>query len=226
MKELEIITTSDGSHSLLNTALNETYHSVHGAIQESAYVFIKNGLEYFIQLSKPQQISILEVGFGTGLNALMTLQSSLQGDMPIHYTTLEVYPINSETTQLLNYARLLNFLNADHYFLRLHEGPWEKEQAIEKNFYIKKLKSKIQDTDFLPSSFDLIYFDAFAPSKQPEMWEMNVMKKIVEAMKPGAVFVTYCAKGQLKRDLKSLGLIVETLLGPPGKKEMVRAIKK
>lgn len=226
MKELEIITTSDGSHSLLNTTLNETYHSLHGAIQESAHVFIKSGFDYFIQLSKPQQISILEVGFGTGLNALMTLQSSLQADIPVHYTTLEAYPINSETAQLLNYSRLLNFLNVDHYFLRLHEGPWEKEQVMEKNFYIKKLKSKIQDTNFLPSSFDLIYFDAFAPSKQPEMWEMNVMQKIIAAMKPGAVFVTYCAKGQLKRDLKSLGLIVETLPGPPGKKEMVRATKK
>lgn len=226
MNELEIITTSDGSHSLLNTILNETYHSVHGAIQESAYVFIKNGLDYFIQLNNPRQISILEIGFGTGLNALMTLQSSLQADIPIHYTTLEVSPITSETARLLNYASLLNFLNADHYFLRLHEGPWGTEQTIEKNFYISKLKSKIQEIEFYPSSFDLIYFDAFAPSKQPEMWEMNVMQKIEVAMKPGAVFVTYCAKGQLKRDLKSLGLFVETLPGPPGKKEMVRATKK
>jgi tRNA U34 5-methylaminomethyl-2-thiouridine-forming methyltransferase MnmC len=223
---IQLITTSDGSHSLLNTTLNETYHSVHGAIRESAYVFIKNGLEYFIQLHKPQQVSILEVGFGTGLNALMTLQASLQTDIPVHYATLEAYPISSETAQLLNYARVLNFNNANHYFARLHDEPWEQERAIEKNFFIEKLKSKIQDVFFLPFSFDLIYFDAFAPSKQPEMWEMNVLQKIEAVMKPGAVFVTYCARGQLKRDLKSLGLIVETLPGPPGKKEMVRATKK
>ncbi len=223
---LKIIITSDGSHSLINVELNETYHSIHGAIQESAYVFIKNGLEYFIELHKPQQISILEIGFGTGLNALMTLQTSLQTNIPFHYTTLEAYPISSETALLLNYARALNFDNASHYFARLHDELWEEEQAIEKDFFLKKLKNKIQEVFFSPSSFDLIYFDAFAPSKQPDMWEMNVLQKIEEAMKQGAVFVTYCAKGQLKRDLKSLGLNVETLPGPPGKKEMVRATKK
>ncbi len=224
--DIQLITTSDGSHSLLNTTLNETYHSVHGAIQETAYVFINNGLDYFIQLHMPQQISILEIGFGTGLNALMTLQSSFQTNISFHYTTLEAYPITSETVQLLNYAKVLNFNNASYYFAKLHEGLWEQEQTIEKNFFIKKLQSKIQDVICSPSSFDLIYFDAFAPSKQPDMWEMKVLQKIEAAMKPGAVFVTYCAKGQLKRDLKSLGLTVETLPGPPGKKEMVRATKK
>jgi tRNA U34 5-methylaminomethyl-2-thiouridine-forming methyltransferase MnmC len=224
--DVQLITTSDGSHSLLNTTLNETYHSVHGAIQESAYVFIRNGLDYFIQLYRPQQISILEIGFGTGLNALMTLQSSCQSNISFHYTTIEAFPITSETAQLLNYPSQLTFNNASQYFARLHDGPWEQEQVIEKNFFFKKLKSKIQDVDFSPSSFDLIYFDAFAPSKQADMWEMHVLQKIEAAMKPGAVFVTYCAKGQLKRDLKSLGLNVETLSGPPGKKEMVRATKK
>jgi len=223
--DIQLITTSDGSHSFLNTTLNETYHSIHGAIQESAYVFIKNGLDYFIQLNKPKQISILEIGFGTGLNALLTLESSIQTNIPLHYTTIEAFPIALKTAQLLNYGSLLTFNNASQYFKRLHDGPWDLEQVIESNFRIKKMEQKVQDGIFLPGSYDLVYFDAFAPSKQPEMWELNVIQKIERAMKPGAAFVTYCAKGQLKRDLKSLGLIVETLPGPPGKKEMVRATK-
>lgn len=223
---IQLITTADGSHSLLNTTIKETYHSVHGAIQESAHVFIKNGLEYFVHIHKPKQISVLEIGFGTGLNALMTLQSALQMGISIYYTTLEAFPVNSKTTQLLNYSQLLDFNNSNRYFERLHDVSWEEEKTIENNFFIKKLKGKVQEINFPTSSFDLIYFDAFAPSKQPEMWEMNVLQKIEMAMKPNAVFVTYCAKGQLKRDLKLLGLSVEKLPGPPGKKEMVRATKK
>ncbi len=224
--DVQLITTSDGSHSLLNITLNETYHSVHGAVQESAHVFIDNGLDYFIHRNSPKEISILEIGFGTGLNALMTLKAALNTDISVHYTTLEAFPITATTAQLLNYAQKLDFDNANHYFEKLHNAMWEEEQLIEKNFSVKKLKQKIQDVHLSTSAFDIIYFDAFAPSKQPDMWTMRVLLKIEMAMKPGAIFVTYCAKGQLKRDLKSLGLMVETLQGPPGKKEMVRAIKK
>ena len=225
MNEVEIIITADGSHSLFNSTLNETYHSVHGAIQESKHVFIRNGLEYVDQLHKPEEIHVLEVGFGTGLNALMTLHYALQANKIIHYTTLEAYPINLETVQLLNYPHVLDFQDAEKYFSKLHSASWEKEKVIDNNFYLYKKKIRIQDFNFSPSSFDLIYFDAFAPRKQPEMWEMQVLEKMAETMKPGGIFVTYCAKGQLKRDLKLLGLTVETLPGPPGKKEMVRAIK-
>jgi tRNA U34 5-methylaminomethyl-2-thiouridine-forming methyltransferase MnmC len=221
MSNLEIITTSDGSNSLLNTQLNETYHSVHGALQESIHVFITNGLDFFNQRS-PSQINILEVGFGTGLNALLTVQYAEKNKTEIHYTTLEAFPIDAEIWKQLNYAEAL----ADkEYFQKLHSTEWDEEVLLTPDFSILKINETLEKVTLNASSFDLIYFDAFAPNKQPKMWELPILEKIVLTMKPHGVFVTYCAKGQLKRDLKSLGLNVETLPGPPGKKEMVRAIK-
>ncbi len=226
LDKLELITTSDGSHSLLNSELNETYHSVHGAIQESIHVFIKNGLDYFQQKNHHQsEIRILEVGFGTGLNALLTLQHSLTKSTKILYESLEAFPIAQETASQLNYPKALNFSDSEKYFRQLHHSSWDQQIEITSNFSLVKRHVRIQDIDLGNKKFDIIYFDAFAPSKQPEMWELPILKKIESSMKPNAVFVTYCAKGQLKRDLKSLGLIVETLAGPPGKKEMVRAVK-
>jgi tRNA U34 5-methylaminomethyl-2-thiouridine-forming methyltransferase MnmC len=225
MSNLDIILTSDGSHSLLNTELNETYHSTHGAIQESIHVFIKNGLEYFEQTHKSTEISILEVGFGTGLNALLTLERNLSQLPKIYYESLEAFPVDEETIRKLNYPKALDFLQADEYFKLLHQSPWDNQASITDSFSLVKRHVKIQDIDLGLEKFDVIYFDAFAPSKQPEMWEFLILRKIEQSMKPHGVFVTYCAKGQLKRDLRSLGLTVETLPGPPGKKEMVRAVK-
>ena len=225
MNKVELITTSDGSHSLLNSELNETYHSVHGAIQESIHVFIKNGLEYFEQKNQQAEIRILEVGFGTGLNALLTLQHRLIGSTKILYESLEAFPIEQETVSQLNYPEILNFSDSEEYFAQLHQSSWDKKVEITSNFSLLKRHVKIQDMELGSEEFDVIYFDAFAPSKQPELWELTVLRKVEQSMKPGAVFVTYCAKGQLKRDLKSLRLLVETLPGPPGKKEMVRAVK-
>ncbi len=219
---IEIITTSDGSHSLLNTALNETYHSKHGALQESVHVFIKEGLDYFLQGKSQKNISILEIGFGTGLNALLTLQRALELPNNIYYTSLETFPVPEEIWSRLNY---IDSVGLKEKFNQLHEAAWNEEVSITSNFNLRKLKTSLQQINFF-SEFDLIYFDAFAPNKQPEMWEIEVLQKVVDAMRTNGVFVTYCAKGQLKRDLKSLGLEVETLPGPPGKKEMVRAVKK
>ena len=223
--KLELITTSDGSHSLLNSELNETYHSVHGAIQESIHVFLKNGLDYFEQKNQQPEIRILEVGFGTGLSALLTLQQSLIGSTKILYESLEAFPIELETISQLNYPKALNFSDSEKYFLQLHQSIWDQQVEITSSFSLLKRHVKIQDVELGEEKFDVIYFDAFAPGKQPEMWELAILKKIEQTMKPGAVFVTYCAKGQLKRDLKSMGFLVETLPGPPGKKEMVRAVK-
>lgn len=225
LDKLEVIITSDGSHSLINTELNETYHSIHGAIQESIHVFIKNGLDYFQKGSQLPTIRILEVGFGTGLNALLTLQYSLSQATKILYESLEAFPIEGETIVKLNYPKALDFPDAKNYFSLLHQSPWDQQTEISDVFTLFKRHVRIQDVDFGVEKFDLIFFDAFAPSKQPEMWELSILKRIEQSMKPGGVFVTYCAKGQLKRDLKSLGLMVETLSGPPGKKEMVRAVK-
>ena len=225
MADLEMITTSDGSHTLFNTELNETYHSVHGAIQESLHVFIKNGLQFFESSIQPAEIKILEIGFGTGLNALLTLQYALETGIKIHYTSLEAYPLGKDIPGQLNYPALLNTEKLAGLFQNLHEASWDKESIIINNFTLVKLLIRLQEADLGLARFDLVYYDAFAPSKQPEMWELSILRKVEQSMKPGAILVTYCAKGQVKRDLKSLGLLVETLPGPPGKKEMVRAVK-
>ncbi len=223
MSSLKIITTSDGSHSLFNEELNETYHSVHGAIQESNHVFIQSGLHYFIEEFKPKNISILEIGFGTGLNALLTIKEAQQlPSLNFRYTTLEAFPLGEEVWSKLNYADELNLKDE---FNALHRVSWKEEHAIGSNFQFQKQHIKLQDVFLKPFSFDIIFFDAFAPNKQPELWEIDALRKVTEALNTDGVFVTYCAKGQLKRDLKSLGLVVQTISGPPGKKEMVRAVK-
>jgi tRNA U34 5-methylaminomethyl-2-thiouridine-forming methyltransferase MnmC len=222
-EHLKIIITSDGSHSLLNTSLNETYHSHHGALQESLHVFIKNGLEYFAENSSSSMpVRIFEVGFGTGLNALLALQFSQLKNVPLHYTSIESFPLDEPLWSSLNYA---DALKMNREFEDLHRAEWNVVASISSNFRLHKIHGSLQEVDLHAPSFDVIFFDAFAPSKQPEMWELSVLQKVVNVMAAQSVFVTYCAKGQLKRDLKSLGLKVETLAGPPGKKEMVRGLK-
>lgn len=218
---IEIFTTSDGSHSLLNTDLNETYHSTHGAVRESIYVFLNKGYDLVVERN-PTEIHILEIGFGTGLNALLTLQKSLNSSIKVFYTTIEAFPLGEEVWTKLNYT---DTLGSREYFEKLHQASWSQWQEITPNFQLFKVNGELQHALFPEKKYDLIYFDAFAPSKQPEMWELDILQKVVDLMGDKAVFVTYCAKGQLKRDLKSLGLQTETLEGPPGKKEMVRGIK-
>jgi len=225
MPNIEIIVTSDGSHSLRNRKLNETYHSIHGAVQESVHVFIKNGLMFFENQNHSPEIRILEVGFGTGLNALLTLKHALGSKLRFHYTSWEADPIAEETIQQLNYPEILDFASATSLFQKLHTASWNREDAVLNNFVLKKQLGRLQDAALGEEQFDLIYFDAFGPAKQPELWDVGILKRVEQSMKLGAVFVTYCAKGQLKRDLRSLRLRVQTLPGPPGKKEMVRALK-
>lgn len=222
MNNLEIITTSDGSHSLLNKTLNETYHSHHGALQESVHVFVNKGLRFLIDSFAPETVNIFEVGFGTGLNALLTLQFARQSNVSISYTSIEAFPLERDLWSKLNYGATIG-LSEQH--VALHEADWNSPVDIYPNFKLIKLKTSLQDLNFKTSAFNLIFFDAFAPNKQPEMWELPILEKVVQIMTTPAVFVTYCAKGQVKRDLRTLGLQVETLEGPPGKKEMVRALK-
>jgi tRNA U34 5-methylaminomethyl-2-thiouridine-forming methyltransferase MnmC len=219
--DIQLITTSDGSHSLLNTSLNETYHSVHGAMQESIHVFIQNGLQYFSAKNAKSPVRIFEMGFGTGLNALLTKLWADENQREIHYTSLEMFPLEKNLFEQLNYADTEVKRKS---FLELHEAPWEREVALQ-NFTLKKIKGDLEAISFSRDAFDLIYYDAFAPSKQPKLWKITVLEKVVSWMARDSVFVTYCAKGQLKRDLKTLGTTVETLPGPPGKKEMVRVLK-
>jgi tRNA U34 5-methylaminomethyl-2-thiouridine-forming methyltransferase MnmC len=222
MPDVLLITTSDGSPTLLNTSLNETYHSRHGALQESKHVFIHHGLDFVSKSLGNAAINILEVGFGTGLNALLTLQQSITDNLIIHYTSLEAFPVEESIWTKLNYAESAE---AKEQFEKLHCAKWNESESISFNFTLRKLHTTLQQVALELNYYDLIYFDAFAPNKQPEMWDLPILQKITEAMKPEGVFVTYCAKGQLKRDLKSAGLAVETLHGPPGKREMVRAKK-
>jgi tRNA U34 5-methylaminomethyl-2-thiouridine-forming methyltransferase MnmC len=220
MTEVTIITTSDGSHSLLNTQLNETYHSVHGAIQESRHVFIRHGLVHSLQVSPKKEVRILEVGFGTGLNALLSLQYANQAGIKIYYESWEANPLDLSVVQQLNYGELLESVYA---FKKIMEATWNEPAAISPDFTLHKVHGDIlQDALHTTMPFDLIYYDAFAPSKQPDMWSREVLGKIISTLAAGGIFVTYCAKGQVKRDLASLGLVVETLTGPPGKKEMIR----
>jgi len=223
---LQFIVTGDGSHSLLNTDLNETYHSVHGAVRESLHVFIKNGLEYCFQKGQPQEINILEIGFGTGLNALLTLRQSQDSKVKIRYVSIEAFPVSLEIVTQLSYPIDLPFPNSIGLFQSLHQARWNEAVTILPDFILEKRKTTLQELEFEKHQFDLVYFDAFAPNKQPEMWHPTMLAKTAKALKDGGIFVTYCAKGQLKRDLKSVGLVVESLAGPPGKREMVRATKR
>lgn len=202
--------------------MNETYHSRHGAMQESNYVFIDKGLGFLCARSSQAAISVLEVGFGTGLNTWLSLRWACEQKIQLRYHSLETFPLPEEIWKSLNYH---SDPAGAGQFQKLHQVPWCEWHDTDPFFRLYKENQSLQTASLHPSSYDLIYFDAFAPNKQPEMWEYPILEKVVYAMKQGAVFVTYCAKGQLKRDLKSLGLKVESLAGPPGKREMIRAIK-
>lgn len=217
---IEIVFTADGSHTLQNSEIGDTYHSIHGAIQESRHVFINAGLEHILD-SNPAKINILEVGFGTGLNAYLTLLH--QDQIKIDYTALEPFPIGEEVYSLLNYSEELN-VEADS-FRALHDTRWNKNKEITTWFSLKKIVSKIESTELPLNHFDLLYYDAFGPGKQPEMWELPVLIRLFSFIKPGGHLVTYCSKGQFQRDLRRIGFEVELPPGPPGKFEIVRARK-
>ncbi len=225
-EQVKIITTEDGSHSLYHEGLQETYHSFHGAYRESIHVFMLYGLDAWLARNpRKYPIRIFEVGFGTGLNAWLTLVWAEQNQIPVLYHTIEPFPLSKEIYSQLNYIEHDHGIWHFHkYFEALHQVPWNEGGPVSDYFNMKKDQVTLEETALYPS--DVVFFDAFAPSKQPELWTKEILADVVDAMRPGAVFTTYCAKGQLKRDLKDLGLEVETLPGPPGKKEMTRAWKK
>lgn len=218
----EIIITSDGSSSIYLPEWDEPYHSKHGAIQEAYHVFIMNGLEYF---KGKEKLSILEIGFGTGLNAFITFIESQKRNVQIKYTGVEAYPVLPEEVKQLNYVEQLQAKGMGQVFKKMHTAPWEKANEISKDFkLIKQEKSFLQVDD--NNLYDLIYFDAFGPDKQPELWSPKIFEKMFLSLKDQGILVTYSAKGSVRRALQSVGFVVERLPGPPGKREMMRAIKK
>jgi len=223
MSELEIFETQDGSHSVLSHQFGVSYHSKYGAIQETRHVFIDAGL--FQQALKKSDLHILDVGFGTGLNAYLTLLEGQKRNLSLRYDAVEKFPVPKERVEQLNYTGQVPASDEEKgWFKALHQSTWGDWQTITPGFELCKHQMDIQSVDF-EDRFDLIYYDAFAPSAQPELWEEPVMERMQRALVPGGILVTYCAKGAFKRTLKGLGFEVETLQGPPGKREMTRAIR-
>lgn len=219
MSELRLTTTKDGSHSLLNADLNEHYHSQHGALQESVHVFLRSAFDR-IQKSS---VSILEYGFGTGLNALLTLHEAEITQKKIHYTSLEARPLNADITEQLNYAEKAG-IDAK-LFADLHRAAWNEVVEITPFFSLEKREIRFEDYIAEPHTYDIIYFDAFAPNYHPEAWSADVLSQCFEALKPNGIWVSYCAQGAVRRTLMSVGFDVEKIPGPPGKREMLRGRK-
>ena len=213
-------TTADGSHTLYLPAMDEHYHSVNGAIGESEHIFVNAGLRSLAQ----KEICILEIGFGTGLNAFLTLREAMTDPAwRIVYYAVELYPLPFELATRLNYAGLA-WLEGESLFLDLHRAEWEKPTQITDRFVLHKIEGDANRVS-LPDGIDLVYMDAFAPEKQPEMWNATLYRRLVDAMLPGATLVTYCAKGDVRRGLRDAGLLMERLPGPPGKRHILRGKK-
>ncbi len=254
MMQRTLIETADGSHSLYVNELDEHYHSIHGAIAEAIHVFIKAGVQHLYEKGM-REVNILEIGFGTGLNTLLTLLEAERLNMKINYTSLEAFPLDMELLNQLNYVEMIATAKDDlpnqvrddnNYnghadlvsasvknklqnkieddFQKIHSAKWEQEISLSDNFTLHKIKNTLQNITF-KKQFDLIYFDAFGPRVQPEMWTEELFMKIWNATSLAGCLVTYCAKGEVKRTLKKVGYVVETLPGPPRKREMVRGNK-
>lgn len=221
MSKNRIYLTEDGSHSIHSGKFEVSYHSKHGAIAEAYHVFIDAALRFKAVLQK--EIKILEIGFGTGLNAYVTLLEAIKRNLSIEYIGVEAYPITEEQVKSLNYPEQLQPIYKD-LFLKIHQADWNNPAKINEHFTITKLLLEFENINF-ENQFDIIYFDAFAPNAQPELWGEEIMSKMYKALKPDGIMTTYCAKGVVKRTMKSVGFTVEALPGPPYKREMTRALK-
>lgn len=222
-QKVQIESTADGSHTLFVPSLNEHYHSVNGAKQESEHIYINAGLLHFTK----EKLNLLEIGFGTGLNAYLTLLITEQTTKHIDYTSLELYPLSIDIVKDLNYVE-----NSDSkyksLYLKLHESEWNCKIEITPSFYLTKIQTDFSQLDLPDNSdilFDVIYFDAFAPEKQPEMWSQEIFNYLYSKTNRGGILTTYCAKGVVRRMLQQAGYCVERLAGPPGKREILRAVR-
>jgi len=220
---IQIRRTLDGSDTLFVPELNEHFHSTFGAVQESQHVFIRHGLQAIDR--NDETVGIFEVGFGTGLNALLTSLAAKKRPGNIRYASVELYPLNKAILDHLNYVSFLKEPEAGEEFGKIHGIPWGTPAQIHPSFELTKLRGDLRGTEFPDETVDIIYFDAFAPCVQPELWTVPVFQKLFRILRPGGMLVTYSCKGQVKRNLREAGFSIEKLPGPPGKREMLRAWK-
>lgn len=220
----ELLKTDDGSMTIHLPDINEQYHSKHGALQEANHVFLKMGLKPLIENPLKVPLSILEIGFGTGLNCLITHAEAKKNNLTVYYTAVEAFPVTKEEWQAMDYGKLLEKVEADKVFQKMHELPWGNKETLDTSFFLTKEKKEfkyINDKEL----YNLIYFDAFGARVQPELWTETIFKLMFNALKNNGVLVTYSAKGSVRRAMQAVGFTVERLQGPPGKREMLRATK-
>ena len=223
MYEKKIILSDDGSHTIELIGMNEQYHSTHGAIQESNHVYIKHGLERIS--TQKSSLNVLEVGMGTGLNVLLTWAIAQEQNLQVHYHAIEAYPISKKLWSQLNYAQALDLPKTKDIFSQIHFTPWGQEIALDENFTFLKKEEFIQNSRLPDDFFDVVYFDAFNPDLEPDLWTTEVFHKIYKSMKDISVLTTYSTKGIVKRALRSCGFRIEKKPGPMGKREILNAIK-
>jgi tRNA U34 5-methylaminomethyl-2-thiouridine-forming methyltransferase MnmC len=218
-----IFLTDDGSSSILDKGSNESYHSRFGAVQESKVVFLDAGFRPAAAI-KPE-ISILEAGFGTGLNAFLTIVEADKSGTRVSYDAIEPFPLTEQVFSKLNYPEFTGNPSRSGDFISLHQAPPSKPVEITPGFTFTLFKERIEEISLANDRYDLIYFDLFSPDSAPGLWTEVIFRKLFDAMKAGGILVTYCCKGEVKRSLKSAGFLIEKLPGPPGKREILRAQK-
>lgn len=219
MRNMKLLETEDGSHTLINEGLQISYHSKYGAIQESKHTFINTGLDYYVEQSNATTVNIFELGFGTGLNALLSMEYAAKNNVTINYHTVETDTVDAGTWQQLNYGTLLKL---QHEFTTMHEADWGKKESYWPNFYINKHQIKFQEW-VTSEKFDLVFYHPFTPNAQPELWTVEMFEKLTTMLNKNAVLVTFCCKSEVQRILRDLGFAVELPEGPPGKREILRA---
>lgn len=217
--DVRLMITADGSHTAVNQALNKTYHSIHGAYQESQRVYIELGLLAAFEKFTDRELHVFEMGFGTGLNALLTAREAQTHQRRVVYTAIDAYPLPIDDAGQLNYDELLG----TSYLPKLHESAWNVPITINDYFTLTKVESQVQDFH-TPDRFHLIYYDAFAPTAQPELWELEIFQKLADLLLPGGILTTYCSKSYVQRNMRAAGLTVEKHPGPPYKRDILRAI--
>lgn len=218
--DVRLVITADGSHTAINQVLDKTYHSIHGAYRESQRVYIELGLQATLAKFPDSELHVFEMGFGTGLNALLTACEAQSHQRQVHYTAIEAYPMAIDDAQSLNFDNILK----TNCLSQLHESPWNLPVEINPYFRLTKIESFLQDWQPM-GQFHLIYYDAFAPTAQPELWEPEIFAQMAQLLVPGGMLTTYCSKSYVQRNLRAAGLVVEKHPGPPGKRDILRAVQ-